>query len=473
MSEQSPSKQDAFDALLRTRLAPFVRKSFATVDPGTPYSHNWHIDLIAEYLEACTRREIKRLIINIPPRYMKSIAVTVAWPAWLLGKNPAERIIAASYAHTLSLKHSIDTRLIVKSDWYQRIFPATHLVDDQDTKQKFVTTRRGMRYATSVDGSAIGEGGNFLIVDDPHSAAGALSDVQRASACTWFDQGFATRLNDKKNGVIVIVMQRLHSTDLTGHLLEKGGWEHLVVPAIAEGRTVIDFGRVHVVREDGEPLHADREDLPAIERQKIALGSYAFAGQYQQRPAPAEGGIFKAEWFRRYDKPQEKYSQIIQSWDTAFKANQLNDPSACTTWGIKPDGYDLLDVKVRRMEYPDLKSTVLKHAEDWNPTAILIEDKASGQSLLQDLRRETTLPAIAIHIKPHGGDKTTRASAVSAMVEAGKVFLPKQAHWLTDYEIQMLTFPNDIHDDCVDSTTQFLEWQRLRAAPDRPMIRRL
>ena len=458
------------ESILRTDLSSFVQKTFATVDPGTPYSHNWHIDLIAEYLEACTRREIKRLIINIPPRYLKSIAVTVGWPAWLLGKNPAERIIAASYAHTLSLKHSIDTRLVVKSEWYGRIFPATRLVDDQDTKQKFVTTERGMRYATSVDGSAIGEGGNFLIVDDPHSAAGALSDVQRASACTWFDQGFATRLNDKKNGVIVVVMQRLHANDLTGHLLEKGGWEHLCIPALSEGRTVIDFGRVHVTREDGEPLHPAREDIAAIAKQKIALGSYAFAGQYQQRPAPAEGGIFKAEWLRRYDAPRDAYAEIVQSWDTAIKTDQLNDPSVCTTWGVRPDGFDLLHVLVARMEYPDLKAKVRGHATDWKPTAILIEDKASGQQLLQDFRRETTLPTIGILPKL---DKVIRASGVSAMVEAGKVFLPQQAAWLTDYEMEMLQFPSAIHDDMVDSTTQFLEWARLRASPDRIMIRRL
>ncbi len=462
--------QAELGAILRTDLSSFVQKTFSTVDPGTPYSHNWHIDLIAEYLEACTRREIKRLIINIPPRYLKSIAVTVAWPAWLLGRDPSERIIAASYAHTLSLKHSIDTRLVVKSDWYRRVFPGTQLVDDQDTKQKFVTTARGMRYATSVDGSAIGEGGNFLIVDDPHSAAGALSDVQRASACTWFDQGFATRLNDKKNGVIVVVMQRLHANDLTGHLLEKGGWEHLCIPALAEGKTIIDFGRVKVTRDDGEPLHPSREDVEAIQKQKIALGSYAFAGQYQQRPAPAEGGIFKAEWFRRYDKPQESYREIIQSWDTAFKPDQLNDPSVCTTWGVKPDGYDLLDVRIGRMEYPDLKSRAKSLAQDWKPNAILIEDKASGQSLIQDLKRETQLPVIAIMPK---GDKTIRAAGVSAMVEAGKVFLPQHAAWLTDYEIEMMTFPNAVHDDRVDSTTQFLEWARLRASPDRPMIRRL
>lgn len=456
-----PTEQEAFAALLRLRLAAFTRKTFATVDPGATYLHNWHVDLIAEYLEACTRREIKRLVINMPPRYLKSVSVSVAWPAWLLGNNPSERIIVSSYSHMLSLKHSTDCRLVIKSDWYRRIFPHVQLAPDQDTKEKFVTTARGMRYAASVGGSVTGEGANFLIVDDPHNPAQALSDVQRQQALTWFDQTFASRLNDKSNGVIVCIMQRLHANDLTGHLLDKGGWEHLSLPAIAEARTIIDFGRVRVIREPGEVLHAAFEPPEAIERQKIDMGSYAFAGQYQQRPAPAEGGIFKAHWFKRYPAPQETYDRIIQSWDTAIKASQLNDPSCCTTWGVKKDGYDLLQVLVRRLEYPDLKALVLKQAEAFGPDAVLIEDKASGQQLLQDLRRETKLPVIGILPT---ADKITRASGVSALIEAGKVALPQNAAWLTDYESEMLTFPNAPHADQVDSTTQFLAWERAKAA---------
>ena len=347
-----PTEQQAFDALLRTRLAVFTRKAFATVDPGAEYRHNWHIDLIAEYLEACTRGEVKRLIINVPPRYLKSISVTVAWPAWLLGNDPSRKVIAASYSHSLSLKHSTDCRLVIKSPWYARAFPGVRLAPDQDTKEKFVTTNRGMRYATSVGGSVTGEGGNFLIVDDPHNPMQALSDVQRRHALTWFDQSFASRLNDKEKGVIVLVMQRLHADDLTGHLLAKGGWEHCVLPQVAEARTVIDFGRVKTTREAGDPLHPAREDLEAIERLKRDIGSYAWAGQYQQRPVPAEGGLFKAHWLKRYATPQEAYDRIVQSWDTAIKASQLSDPSCCTTWGVRREGYDLLQVAVKRLEYP-------------------------------------------------------------------------------------------------------------------------
>ena len=455
------SDREAFDALLRSRLPVFTRKAFGTVDPGAEYQHNWHVDYIGELLEACTRGEIKRLIINVPPRYLKSVSVTVAWPAWLLGNDPSRKIIAASYSHSLSLKHSTDCRLVIKSDWYGRAFPGVRLAFDQDTKEKFVTTQRGMRYATSVGGSVTGEGGNFLIVDDPHNPMQALSDVQRKQALTWFDQSFASRLNDKKNGVIVLVMQRLHANDLTGHLLEKGGWYHASLPQVAEEKTVIDFGRVKMIRQPGDPLHPAREDAEAIERLKSDIGSYAWAGQYQQRPVPAEGGMCKAHWLQRYERREEKYLRVVQSWDTAVKPKQINDPSVCTTWGERHGGWDLLQVLVRRLEYPDLKSLVVSQASAWQPDAILIEDKASGQQLLQDLRRESQLPIIAINPE---ADKITRFAACSALIEAGRVYLPTQAAWLTDYEAEILTFPNAAHDDQVDSTSQFLNWMKLSAA---------
>lgn len=465
-----PTKAEAFDALLRSRLAAFTRKSFGTVDPGAEYLHNWHIDLIAEYLEACTRREIKRLIINMPPRAMKSISVTTAWPAWLLGKNPSERVVASSYASTLALKHSVDCRLIMQSDWYRRIFPHVQLTGDQNEKSKFVTTDRGHRIATSVGASVIGEGGNFLIVDDPHNPSQAESDTERQRALDWFDQGFSTRLDDKKNGVIVVVMQRLHTKDLSGHLLEKGGWEHLRLPAIAEAKTIIDFGRVKKTREEGDLLHPEREGKEEIDRQKTAMGSYAFAGQYQQRPAPAEGGIFKAAWFTNRYREQPVYSSIVQSWDTASKAGQLNDPSVCTTWGIHENGYDLLQVLVKRLEYPELKRLVLSQAEAFLPDAVLIEDKSSGQQLIQDLRLETKLPIIPVMPVQ---DKITRASTVSHLAEAGKVRLPQAAAWLAGFETEILTFPNASHDDQVDSMSQFLNWVKKSQRAAVPSIRSL
>lgn len=451
---------ELLDLASRAKLSVFTQRAFHTVDPGANYLHNWHIDCISEYLEACARRDIKRLIINVPPRYMKSISCTVAFPAWLLGRNPSERILTASYSQQLSTKHSLDTRRVLQAKWYQDVFPDVELAKDENQKTRFETTHKGHRIATSVGGSSTGEGGDFLIVDDPHNPMQAASDVQRLTALDWFDQTFSSRLNNKKEGVIIVVMQRLHDEDLTGHLLKKGGWQHLCLPAIAEKKEIIQIGNFYKEREVGDFLHADREGKTELDRTKIELGSYAFAGQYQQTPVPSDGGLFKKQWFQLYTQPPTE-GRIVQSWDTAVKASQLNDFSVCTTWQEGKDGYYLLDVLQRRMEYPELKKQVVLHHAKWNADVVLVEDKASGQSLLQDLRQSTKIATIAINPTV---DKITRAVAISAMVEAGKVFLPAEALWLDDFLSEFLSFPLSAHDDQVDSTTQFLNWVKKKAA---------
>ena len=224
------------DAILRQDLASFTAKVFHTVDPGTRYLDNWHVHLICEYLAACSRGEITRLVINLPPRHLKSICVSVAWPAWLMGHDPAARIMAASYSRELSVRHALDFRLVLASPWYRRLFPGLCVAPDQNEKHRLQTTARGHRIATSVGGAATGEGAGVLIVDDPHNPRQALSAAMRESALDWFDQTYSSRLDDKKRGVIVVVMQRLHERDLTGHLLAKGGWEHLCLPRPSAAR---------------------------------------------------------------------------------------------------------------------------------------------------------------------------------------------------------------------------------------------
>lgn len=260
-----------FDALLRQDLSSFVAKTFSTVSPGVRYLPNWHIDLICAHLVEATAGRIKRLIINMPPRYMKSIAVSVAWPAWLLGRRPQSKIIVASYSAALSLKHSLDCRHVVQSDWYRRVFPAVELAADQNQKHRFSTTRRGFRLATSIGGTVTGEGGDVLIVDDPHDPRRANSARLRQAALDWFDQTFSSRLDDKRRGVIVVVMQRLHESDLTGHLLAKGGWTHLCLPAEAEAEETVSCGRVRITRAPGDLLHPEREGREEMERVKREL----------------------------------------------------------------------------------------------------------------------------------------------------------------------------------------------------------
>ncbi|MBY0407806.1 MAG: terminase, partial [Rickettsiales bacterium] len=241
-------------------FASFIGKVMTATDPATVYMPNWHIELIAAYLEAARRGEVRRLIINMPPRSLKSVCVSVAWPAWLLGHAPDSRIMAASYAAPLSVKHSLDCRHVMGSAWYRKLFPDTALARDQNEKHKFMTTRRGFRLATSVGGTVTGEGGNFLILDDPISPAQAMQKLAREQVNAWFEHTFASRLDDKKKGVIVLVMQRLHAEDVSGYLLKKGGWEHVCLPAVAVRDEEFLCGNFHYERKEGEVLHAGRED---------------------------------------------------------------------------------------------------------------------------------------------------------------------------------------------------------------------
>lgn len=245
---------------------------------------NWHLDLIAYNLEQAFKGKVKRLIINVPPRSLKSVSVSVAWPAWILGKNPAKRIMTASYSQILSLKHSIDCRHLMMEDWYQKLFPETILTKDQNEKSKFLTTKRGFRFVTSVGGTATGEGGDILIVDDPHNPIQANSETQRNIALNWFDQTFSTRLNNKKKGVIVVVMQRLHENDLTGHLLSKKGvkWKQISLPIIAQNTKTYSFHGIKKQYKKSELLNGEREGVSEINNVKEELGSHAFSAQYSK-----------------------------------------------------------------------------------------------------------------------------------------------------------------------------------------------
>ncbi|MCB2081319.1 MAG: phage terminase large subunit [Rickettsiales bacterium] len=449
---------------LRESFPLFLRYAFASLGGGAIFLDNWHLRVLAEYLAAVEAGHIKRLIINMPPRYLKSLTVSVAWPAWLLGQHPARRIIVASYAEKLSLKHSLDCRHLLGEGWYQRAYPDLQIFAGQNEKHKFVTTRHGFRLATSVGGTLTGEGGDILIIDDPINPLSAESSVIRDKANRWFEHTFSSRLNDKNRGAMVIVMQRLHEADLSGYLRGKGGWEVLDLPAIAPATSLIgDY-----LRREGEALHEARENLPQLQKVKHEMGSHVFSAQYQQRPRPKEGAMLRRSWLRN-DAPPEG-GQIVQSWDTAIKAGKQHDFSVCTSWAICTEGYYLLDVFCARLEYPALRKQIIFQSERYQPDAILLEDKASGQSLLQELRRETALPLIAIQPLR---DKLTRAASASALFESGRVYLPQYAHWLAGYEQELLRFPATTHDDQVDSTTQFLNWIRQGNLGKSATLRRL
>src|SRR5215831_3821195 len=346
------------------------------------------------------------------------------------------------------------------SPWYRQLF-STRLAPHRQAVQEFITTRQGYRLATSTGGVLTGRGADIIIIDDPLKPDEALSDAQRQGANEWFDHTLYSRLNDKRHGAIIIIMQRLHEDDLVGHVLAQEPWEAVSFPAIAETdeehRIETIWGSQAFTRRQGDALHPDREPLEVLDRIRVTIGEYNFAGQYQQSPAPLGGGLVKADWFKRYreDELPERFDRVVQSWDTANKATELSDFSVCTTWGVKDKNLFLLAVFRRRLEYPALKRAVREQQELFGANVMLIEDKASGTQLIQELVDEG---CHAVTRYEPTCDKIMRLHAQTALIENGFVHIPETASWLDAYLHEMTVFPNGKHDDQVDSTAQFLEW---------------
>jgi predicted phage terminase large subunit-like protein len=474
MSTQLSHKE--YEAILRQDLMSFVVRSFLELNPQTKFSKSPHMEVLASRLEKCRQGLTKRLIINLQPRSLKSHTATVAFPAFLLGHNPTLQIICASYGQDLADKHARDCRTLMASSFYQRLFPNTRLSTEKQSVNEFLTTTGGFRLSTSVGGVLTGRGADIIILDDPLKPDEALSETRRNSVNEWFDNTLLSRLNSKENGVIIIVMQRLHQDDLVGHVRDQHDWDVLSFPAIAEEDEVhlieSPLGRRQFERKTGGVLQPDRESMVTLKDIRQSIGEYNFVSQYQQNHMPLGGAIVKTEWFRYY-KPGDlppRFSFILQSWDTANKSGELNDFSVCTTWGVFDRCYYLLAVFRKRLNYPDLKRAVQKQSCELNADIILIEDKASGTQLIQDLQKEGVYGIRAYEPLP-GSDKTLRLYAQTAEFESGRVLLPRSAPWLDEYTRELTTFPGTKYDDQVDSTTQALDhlkttsnldvWERL------------
>jgi predicted phage terminase large subunit-like protein len=450
-----------YRALLRRDLYAFTESSFYELNPTTKFMPNWHIEVVTSALEACRRGEINRLIINQPPRSLKSHCVSVAFVAFQLGLDPTAQIICASYGQELANKHALDCRTIMTSARYQALFPGTRLSPERQAVQEFMTTRQGFRLSTSVGGVLMGRGADFIIIDDPLKPDEALSDTQRKAVNDWYDHTLYSRLNNKRNGCIILIMQRLHEDDLVGHVLGVEPWHVIRFSAIAEEDEIhviqTPYGTRRFQRRCGDALHPEREPLEILNHIREAQGEYNFAGQYQQAPAPLGGGLVKAEWFKtcaEADRPAN-FEMIFQSWDTANKPAELSDYSVCTTWGVKEKHAYLLHVIRKRLGYPELKRAVREQAEAFSPQTILVEDKASGTQLIQELVSEGIH---AIQKYEPTMDKTMRMHSVTSTIENGFVHLPDKAAWLGEYLHELTSFPKGKYDDQADSTSQALDW---------------
>lgn len=445
--------------VLRTRLSLFTARCFQTLNPGTPFIGNWHLEAIAGHLEEVRLGRIKRLIINMPPRSGKSISASIAFTAFILGHDPTAKIITVSYGQKLSTSFQNGTRMILTSPWYAELFPDTRIDPRKNSEHELVLTKRGMRLATSVGGTLTGRGGDFLIIDDPLKPDDAYSETRRKEVNTWFSTTLLSRLDNKKEGAIVIVCQRLHVDDLVGYVTrhDEGDWTVLDLPAIAHANQVIPLegGRVHQ-RKSGNLLHAEREDQAVLDELKRNLGADVFEAQYQQRPVPPGGNLFKTAWLSYYGELPRITSEgvIFQSWDTASKTSTENDWSVGTTWLCQDGHYYLIDCFRGKLTYPDLRAKMIELAREHKPRMIVIEDAGSGTGLIEELCREG-LDAIGERPKE---SKLVRAQNQTPKFQSRRVLFPRHAPWLSELETELLAFPAARHDDQVDSIVQALAY---------------
>lgn len=449
------SKRRLLNRLSIDDLVVFIHRVFLEVDRSQPYCPNWHIRLIAEELMQLYEGKKRRLIINLPPRSLKSLCVSVAFPAWILGHDPTARIICISYNQKLAEKFGRQTRQVMESIWYRKLFPHTRISVNKCSNDEFETTACGCRIATSIGGKLTGFGGKFLIIDDPIKPDDALSKIQRDTVNEWFSSNLYSRQDNKNESRIVIVMQRVHEEDLVAHVQTMEPWHVIKLRAIAEEDEEYILRNGIYVRRKGEVLNKHLDTPEGLASMRKGLTPFYFESQYQQNPIPETGNIINFDWFCRYAALPEisKKSRIVQSWDTAMTEHDGSDYSACITVLIHEKQYYILDVYRANLNFPDLIKKVKALKLKYTPKAIYIENKASGTPLLQMLKREGIT---AIGIDPVG-TKEDRIASQSAIIEAGRVYIPENASWIEEFKHEVNGFPRGTNDDQIDALSQLLK----------------
>ena len=458
------------DAVYRTNFGAFTYAAYKALHPAQGLIPNWHIDTICFQLQQMVVGQTRpRLVLNQPPRSLKTFIVSVAWPAWTLGRDPTCRIICASYNDELATKFSRDCRALFETPFYRRVFPETRLNPKKASEGEFETTKRGYRLATSVGGTLTGRGCNVLIVDDPVKGNEATSEVARRTATDWFRNTAFSRLDDPAKGLIVIVMQRLHVDDLSGILIEQG-WPNLVLPAIAVETADYLIGEDDFYhRPAGELLQPKRDSLEAIEESKRQVGSYVFAAHYQQNPTPPDGNMIKAEWLGRYDVMPDlkKFLRIVLTCDPAGKPGLNNDYTAITIVGVQEKALHLLHVSRGHWSVMQMLDRIVELAAEWKVDLIIVEDTSSGMALIPFLREHTYRDVVG---RRPDTDKETRLCRHQGRFEAGRILLPVEAPWLADFEAELLAFPHGRYDDQVDALLLFLDWYAQHESYIHPVI---
>jgi predicted phage terminase large subunit-like protein len=447
----------AADAVYRVNFGAFTYQALSALN-GASLVPSWHIDAICyRFQEMVMGRTRKRLVLNAPPRALKSSITSVALPAWLLGRNPAARIICASYSEDLGYKFSRDTRVLLETPFYKRVFPHTRLNPKKATEAEFETTRRGYRLATSVGGTLTGRGGEVLIIDDPIKANDAGSPAALLGANDWFRNTALSRPDNPGESLIIVTMQRLHVDDLSGSLIEHG-WPSLVIPAVAPEPADYVIGDNEIYhRPAGQWLQPDRNNAEEMEQLKLQLGSYIFAAQYQQNPTPPDGNMIKAAWLRRYNGTPDpsKFRRVVLACDPAGKAGIHNDYTAICIIGADQHTVHVLYVARGHWTVLEMRDYILACARYFRPDLIIVEDTSTGMGLIQLLKEHPSINVIGRRPKD---DKETRMARQQGRFEAGRILLPNEVPWLAGFENELFAFPHGRYDDQVDALLLSLEW---------------
>lgn len=466
------------------KLVKFLRQAWLVVEPSTQYIHGRHIDAICEHLQAAVDGQIRKLIINIPPRLSKSTQVAICLPAWRWLKAPGAKWIFASYDLKLSKRDSNKCRQLIRSPWYQRWWQDRFKISkDQDEKQRFENDKGGFRIATAIDAGTTGEGADYLVYDDPNDVKEMTSEAYIEGVIQFHESVMASRLNDPKTGVRILIQQRCGERDLTGHILSKeAGWEHLSIPMEYEGsRHATSIGWSDWRKTEGELICPERIGPAEIAEIKVSLGPVGYAGQYQQRPAPGEGASFKREWWNFYNPagvttpdvavksasgkvlcyktPVEipvAFEQVALGWDMAFKESKDTDFVAGHAWGRIGANCFLLRRRCERMDFPKTVRAVREMSQEYPSSVKLVEDKANGPAVLQTLRNE--IPGM-IPSKIEAGLQSLAAS-MTGYVEAGNCYLPNPDlfPWVWEFIEQFAAFPRATHDDDVSAACHALRY---------------
>lgn len=497
MKSLTPKERRDLIEILRIEEEELIRKSaknlytftkyvWDVIEPETDFVDGWHIEVICEHLESVTTFDIKRLLINEPPRHMKSIIACVTWPAWVWGRYPGRSFIFGSHSASLAQRDSILCRQLIKSEKYQRIFrPDWALREDQDTLSKFKNTKGGVRRSVGVGSSVTGEGGDYLVVDDPHDVGEIYSELAREKVLYWWKKTLSSRINNPKRNAKVVVMQRLHEDDLCGNLLKERGhlkYNRLVLPAEYDpdheikSETKRNF--IDPRTEKGQLLWPQRWTQESLNELREDLGDDAEA-QLNQDPKPSGGSLFNKEDWVFYDAAPSTIIKSALFIDCAQKPGISNDYSVFAMWAKSETGLYLLDLLREKTDAPLLELLTVQAFEKLRPDAIVIEDKSAGSSLIQYLRRNTTLPVIAFD--PGQRDKVVRATAAAPTVRAKKCHLPRRIDGKEDrrpvnlidvFIKEHLSFPRAKHDDIVDTTSMAVEYFN-RYGVIKPRIRAL